>query len=113
MDIYRLLQNKIREARLMAGHTQKEFAQLLGVTQVTVARWETGGRPISLDSLIEVARVTGNELSWFFENQCEQCHHAITSDLLTAFTNLNTDGQERVVEYAQCLRVKYDCKNSS
>jgi transcriptional regulator with XRE-family HTH domain len=33
---------RLREARLEAGLTQQELADLLGVAQQHVARWETG-----------------------------------------------------------------------
>ena len=39
-----LLPEDIRRVRRHLGETQAEFAQRLGVEQVTVARWETGQR---------------------------------------------------------------------
>lgn len=34
--------NKFREARLIAGLTQRELADKLGVSMVSVSKWESG-----------------------------------------------------------------------
>lgn len=41
-----MVKDQFRAARKAAGLTQTEAARLVGVTQVTVARWETGRHPI-------------------------------------------------------------------
>ena len=44
-------QQKIRDRRLAAGYTQRDLARLIGVTQPTVARWETCVVPADWDKL--------------------------------------------------------------
>jgi transcriptional regulator with XRE-family HTH domain len=39
--------------------TQTMLAQELGVTSISVSRWETGSRKIDLDLLSEIAKKTG------------------------------------------------------
>lgn len=34
--------NKFREARLIAGMTQRELADKLGISMVSVSKWESG-----------------------------------------------------------------------
>ena len=44
-------QQKIRDRRLAEGYTQRDLARLIGVTQPTVARWETCVVPADWDKL--------------------------------------------------------------
>jgi transcriptional regulator with XRE-family HTH domain len=57
---------RIRELRAKKGLSQKDLARELGVSHVTVGRWEHGTREISLTMLARVADVLGVELSEFF-----------------------------------------------
>jgi len=52
----------IREARLRAGLTQYELADLTGRDRTVIARWEHGTVAPSLETLLEVLRACGFEL---------------------------------------------------
>lgn len=57
---------KIREARLALGMTQRQFALRLGVTEHTVANWESGRTSrIRFANLLLVARLTSRPMVWF------------------------------------------------
>jgi DNA-binding XRE family transcriptional regulator len=47
---------KLKELRKEIQLLQKQLASDLGVTQVCVAKWETGTREPSLDMLIKLAK---------------------------------------------------------
>lgn len=47
---------KLKELRDENKLLQKQLAYELGVSQVTVARWETGNREPSLDMLIKISK---------------------------------------------------------
>jgi len=49
----------IREARLKAGLTQTDLAELLGRDRAQVARWETGGQQPSFENLRAVVEACG------------------------------------------------------
>lgn len=49
--------NQFKKARLLAGMDQKELAQKLGVTNVTVSKWENGEMLPKAKRLKEVAAV--------------------------------------------------------
>ena len=52
----------IREARLRAGLTQYELADLTGRDRTVIARWERGTVAPSLETLLEVLRACGFDL---------------------------------------------------
>lgn len=52
----------IREARLRAGLSQQELAERLGTTQSVIARWETGARSPTFESLRRAVRAAGLDL---------------------------------------------------
>jgi hypothetical protein len=54
----------IREARLRAGLTQTELGKMIGKPQSVVARWERGEVKPSLETVREVVRGCGLELTF-------------------------------------------------
>ena len=50
---------KLKELREESKLLQKQLATELGVSQVSIARWETGAREPSFDDLIKVAKYFG------------------------------------------------------
>ena len=57
------------EERLKAtGTTQRQFAEKLGVSEVTVSRWLSGERNPTLETLEKMAKVLDTTTSYFFTN---------------------------------------------
>ncbi len=52
----------IRAARIAAGMTQQQLADALGISQVSVTRWETGEREPRVSTLKRIASVLGCNL---------------------------------------------------
>lgn len=50
---------KLKELRKEQKLLQKQVATDLGVTQVCIAKWETGNREPSLDMLIKISKYFG------------------------------------------------------
>jgi transcriptional regulator with XRE-family HTH domain len=53
----------IREARKRAGLSQRELAERLGTTQSVIARWETGVRSPTVETLLRAVRACGLDLN--------------------------------------------------
>jgi transcriptional regulator with XRE-family HTH domain len=62
VEIYRRIGERIRHARLQAGLTQPQLAQLLNVSKGIISRWETGLARPSLDRLEPLAARIGVSL---------------------------------------------------
>jgi transcriptional regulator with XRE-family HTH domain len=54
----------LREARLRAGLTQAEFGRRIGRSQSQIARWERGDVKPSLETLRDLIRACGLELTF-------------------------------------------------
>lgn len=48
--------DNLKELRVSAGLTQKQFAQSIGVLERTVSYWEKGSRECDFDTLIKIAK---------------------------------------------------------
>lgn len=55
----------IKEARLRAGLTQSELGARLGKSQSVIARWERGDVAPSFETVREVVRACGLDLTFF------------------------------------------------
>lgn len=58
----------LREARLRSGLTQRELGERVGRPQSQVARWESGRVEPSLETLRELIRACGLELTYSLAN---------------------------------------------
>ncbi|MES2046723.1 MAG: helix-turn-helix transcriptional regulator [Pseudomonadota bacterium] len=77
---------RLRELRLARGLTQKELAALLGTTQQTIGRWETGSSAPSVKSLDHLAHALGVTIEVILGRA-----NINRDDLETANKNLNSD----------------------
>jgi transcriptional regulator with XRE-family HTH domain len=66
----------IREARLRAGLSQSQLGRRLGKHPTVISRWERGIVVPSLETLREVVRACGLELTTGLANADEQGHDA-------------------------------------
>lgn len=53
----------LRRVRRLADLSQRELAQEAGVNQATVARWETGARPLPVATLVDLLALAGLRLA--------------------------------------------------
>lgn len=70
------------ENRLKANKmTQKQLAEKLGVSEVTVSRWLSGDRNPSMDTIEQIANILGTTPSYFFlkDNAIEQASEPATN----------------------------------
>lgn len=63
------LQQRLRLAREEAGFTQKDLALKADMVRETVANFELGRKPISIENLRALAKATGKHMTWFFQDE--------------------------------------------
>jgi transcriptional regulator with XRE-family HTH domain len=104
--------NKIREIRKEKGLTQKELGKRLGVSDMSVSRYENAEN-MQLETLKKVAAALEVPIGAFIvsskNNPPKNAHQNKLSnddsmELLTIyFDHLNTEGKKRLFEYLQDL----------
>lgn len=62
----------IRALRISAGLTQKEFADELGISQVSVWQWEHGEALPTADKLPAIARALGCTIDALFDHDKQE-----------------------------------------
>ena len=71
----------LREARLRAGLTQAELARRVGRPQSQIARWESGRVQPSLETLRDLIRACGLELTFGLANYDDSYDSLIAAQL--------------------------------
>lgn len=105
---------RIREARIRGGLTQKQVAERLGLNSYqSVAQWESGKRNPKINTLLKLAEILGYDILDIQipeEKELtpeEQREH----DLLLAYHHLNTEGRDvavvRVKELTEIPKYQY------
>jgi transcriptional regulator with XRE-family HTH domain len=66
-DIDRHVAARIRVRRIMLGLTQGQLAELIGVAEQQVCKYETGRTRVAAGRLYYIARALGVDVGYFFE----------------------------------------------
>lgn len=59
----------LKACRVNADKTQREWAALLGVTNITVNNWESGKTAPTLDKLRKISQLSGIPMDYIFAKQ--------------------------------------------
>lgn len=110
-----MLHFRIKEAREMAGMSQKELAEKIGVAPNTFHGYESGKHDPKSNLLADISRICGVTVDFLLgleEMKNTPTSSADDAGVLTkeelfrisaAMDQLNEEGRERVVEYAEDL----------
>ena len=100
--------DRIKARRKMVHLTQDEFGELLGVQKSAVAKWENGRveniKRSTIQRMAQILECSPTYLLGFDEDNADSIQlTAPESYMLQVFRNLNQEGQDKVMEYAQLL----------
>ena len=111
--------SRLRQAREQAGFTPQDLAKKLGVTKNAISNYENGVSSPKWEILVEIfdiLHVDPNSLYQDdFSSELAEAHVLTPqqSTLLAVFDQLNEEGQEKVIGYAEDLnRTGYYKKQS-
>ena len=83
----------LKEARQTKNLTQKELAELLNVTPVTVRNWESGRSTPDIDTLYKICHVLGLKVVDLFATEKERGNNRREATLLRNYRLLSENGQ--------------------
>lgn len=102
-------EGRLRQAREMAGLTQQDLAEKLGVTKNSISNYENGVSSPKWDILVKIFDVLRVDPNFLYQDDFSSElteTHILTpqqSTLLAAFDQLNDEGQIKAVEYVEDL----------
>ena len=88
---------RLRRAREEKGLSQREIADLLGITQATVSDLERGRVQITVDQLAKFARLLDKPFSYFFPSALDEGLSERAAQVLDVLSSLPEDWQKRIV----------------
>lgn len=66
MDVIDTLAKRLKELRIENNYSQKEIAELMGITQVTYSHYELGRRSVSTQNLVNIAKIYNVSTDYLF-----------------------------------------------
>lgn len=93
---------KIQYYREIAGMTQKQLAQKMGITHATLSRYEAGKIKPTVASLAQIAsilKITTNKLTDFELALSGLTQNENEKSIIETYRRLNPIGQQRVITY--------------
>lgn len=63
-EVYKKIGQRLQSIRKQRGFTQEQVAKYLGITQEQLSYYESGRREISVDLLLELAKLYGCDYSY-------------------------------------------------
>lgn len=112
-----MLKERLKEARKARGFTQKQVAEMLGVTESTYCGYETGKREpdaLKLRFLAAALHVSGDYLLEIHANRKTAPEIAgAEKQLLDIFRQLDDEGQRLAIGMLKTLLTEHAQKNSA
>ena len=107
------IHDRIKEARIKSGYTQKELGDLIGMAKSTVAGYETGNSEPSIDVLIKIMDALHVDANYLWQDLTSNNSDNFSADELDMIRNiklLDKDGVNRVKStiYAEIFRLNQE-----
>ncbi len=109
LDVNRVVGARLRVARVRAGMTREQLALRVGVEPVSIYRFETGARGVSLAMLFALGEALGARPAEILDIETpahlipSQVLDAAATDLLAAFHRLPVERQVLAVRLVRAL----------
>lgn len=101
----RALAERLRTAREMAGLSQGQVAQKLGLHRPSVSEMEAGRRQVSAGELAELAELYAVDLSWLAGGEAASDEHQDRVELAAReLSKLREEDLDRVLKVLSTLR---------
>ena len=104
MDINNIVAKNLVRVLEEREITQAELAEKIGVSAATVSNWCNGTKMPRMKKFDAICQVLGvNRSDLMEEKQSQEIADAIEAQLLSICRQLNSEGKERILEYANFI----------
>jgi transcriptional regulator with XRE-family HTH domain len=91
---------RIKERREQLGITQIELADRLGVTKGAVGNYETDANSPKASIMYKIFEILQCDANYLYQDEIVTQESTKDAQLLSLFHDLNEEGQEKLIDYA-------------
>ncbi len=107
---YKLLGQRIRTARMSAGLSQEQLAEMVGLTSQHISHTEVASTKISLPALVKIANALHTSVDRLLSDSVQESKSHLMADVQTVFADCDPDEMyvmlEAVTAVKKSIRVR-------
>ena len=101
---YKLLGQRIRAARLAAGLSQEQLAEIVGLTSQHISHTEVASTKISLPALVKIANALHTSVDKLLSDSIQDSKAHLMADVQIIFADCNPDEVYVMLEAANAVK---------
>ena len=101
---YKLLGQRIRVARLAAGLSQEQLAEMVGLTSQHISHTEVASTKISLPALVKIANALHTSVDKLLSDSIQDSKAHLMADVQMIFADCNPDEVYVMLEAANAVK---------
>lgn len=101
---YKLLGQRIRDARLAAGLSQEQLAEMVGLTSQHISHTEVATTKISLPAFVKIANALHTSVDKLLSDSVQDSKSYLMADVQAAFADCNPDEVYVMLEAAAAVK---------
>ena len=96
---------KIKNIRIARKMTQQDLAERMNLKRNTISQWESNARNISVEQLMELAKIVGVTLDYFQDNPAERTLFQLMAQLESTFTSADIPEADKDKAYQDIMKI--------
>ena len=101
---YKLLGKRIRAARMAAGLSQEQLAEMVGLTSQHISHTEVASTKISLPALVKIANALHTSVDKLLFDSVQESKTHLMTEVQTVFADCNPDEVYVMLEAASAVK---------
>lgn len=101
---YKLLGQRIRAARLAAGLSQEQLAEMVGLTSQHISHTEVASTKISLPALVKIANALHTSVDRLLSDSIHDSKSYLMDDVQAVFSDCDPDEMYVMLEAADAVK---------
>lgn len=101
---YKLLGQRIRTARMDAGLSQEQLAEMVGLTSQHISHTEVASTKISLPALVKIANALHTSVDKLLFDSVQESKTHLMTEVQTVFTDCTPDEVYVMLEAANAVK---------